>query len=283
MDRKAAQAWSLFWAAQGQGSRCLARCPELCAPLDAHWRGFASGLSANARILDIGCGAGAVGRALLSASPLLEVTGVDLARVPPSLKPRLRLLSNVAMEFLPFEAASFQAAVSQFGYEYGDPARSARAIAEVVAPGGLLSFLIHHPDGPLVNAMRRHRRAIEELCGLRVQAAFFAGDSMALSERIARLKRECANDELIDDAGRGLHTHIRNPESGRLQVWRAIVDALAPELAMLDSLELCCVDDRSIDSLLAPLQELFELRPPGALETRLGEPIAWIVEGVRRT
>jgi SAM-dependent methyltransferase len=281
MALQTAEAWSLFWAAQGPGSRCLARSPDLYAPLDAHWHGVAAGLSPTARILDLGCGTGAVGRALLYAAPRLHVTGVDLARVSQSRQPRLELLSDVAMESLPFAPASFQAVVSQFGYEYGDPVRSAKALATVVAPGGLLSFLIHHPDGPLVAAMRRHRRAIEGLCGLRIQAAFFAGDSITLAERIAMLKRECANDQLIDDAGRGLHTHIGNPESGRLQVWRAVVDALAPELVMLDSLELCCVDERSIDNVVEPLRQAFELRPPKPLRTHRGEPIAWIVEGTR--
>jgi hypothetical protein len=131
--------------------------------------------------------------------------------------------------------------------------------------------------------MRRHRRAIEGLCGVRIQAAFFAGDPSALAERIATLKRECANDSIIDDAGRGLHQQIRNPEPGRLQVWKAVVDALAPELFMLDSLELCCVDDRSIDRLLEPLKGHFELAATKTLRTWRGEPIALVIEGTRRS
>ncbi len=39
MALQTAEAWSLFWAAQGPGSRCLARSPDLYAPLDAHWHG----------------------------------------------------------------------------------------------------------------------------------------------------------------------------------------------------------------------------------------------------
>jgi SAM-dependent methyltransferase len=240
-------------------------------------------LPIGAHVLDLGCGTGAVGRALLKKSPGIRVSGVDLARIPPSGTGGLKLLSNIAMEKLPFEAASFDAVVSQFGYEYGNPDHSAISIARVLAPGGQLSLLIHHPEGPLVAGMRRHRRAIEGLCGVRIQAAFFAGDRSALAERIATLKRECANDTLIDHAERGLHGQINNPEPNRLQVWKAVVDALAPELFMLDSLELCCVEDRSIDSLIKPLEEAFDLDPPRALKTRQGEPIAWVIEGARRS
>ena len=281
-DAATAEAWSLFWAAQGPRSRCLARSPELYAPLDAHWHGFATCLPECARVLDLGCGTGAVGRALLHATRNLRITGVDLASIPPSSDTRLGLLSNVSMESLPFAPNAFDAAVSQFGYEYGDPVRSAGEIARVLAPGARLSFLVHHPEGPLVSAMRRHRRAIEGLCGVRIQAAFFAGDAMALSVRIAKLKRECANDSIIDDAERGLHSQIGNPESSRLQVWRAVIDALAPELVMLDSLELCCADDRSIDSLVHPLERRFDLEPSRLLRTTRGETIAWVIEGSRR-
>lgn len=234
-------------------------------------------------MLDLGCGSGAVGRALRETEPQLEVTGIDIARVPGSASPRLRLLSSVAMETLPFPDCSFDCAVSQFGYEYGDPLATSKEVARVLVPRGRLSLVVHHPDGPMLAAMRSHRRAIEGLCGVRIQAAFFSGDARALAERIALLKREVSYDSLIEKAGRGLHSHIRSPELGRMQVWRAVVDALAPELVMLDSLALCCADDRSIDSLVQPLATGFELQPRKLLRTRSGEALAWVIEGVRRT
>lgn len=278
-----AEAWSLFWSAQGQNSRCLAGSPDLSDPLDEHWLSLASRLPRFARVLDLGCGSGAVGRALNEASPHLHVTGIDIARVPTSTSRRLQLLSNISMEALPFPECSFDSAVSQFGYEYGDPLATSQQIARVIVPGGRLSFLVHHPNGPIVAAMRLHRRAIEALCGVRVQAAFFSGDARALSERIALLKREVSNDSLIEEAGRGLHSHIRKPEPGRMQVWRAVVDALAPELVMLDSLDLCCADDDSIERLVQPLAKTFDLQPQKVLRTRAGETLAWIIEGVRCT
>jgi SAM-dependent methyltransferase len=278
----AAEAWTLFWSEQALDSRCMARSPELCDCLDAHWRDLSSRLAPSCRVIDLGCGSGAVGRALRAADPRLHVTGIDIARVAPTLDPALELVSNVAMESLPFADGAFGAAVSQFGYEYADPEASAQEIARVLVPGSHLSFLIHHPDGPVVEAMRRHRRAIEGLCGLRIQAAFFSGNENALAERIAVLKRECANDSVMEEAERGLHSQIRSEELARLQVWKAVVEALAPELLMLDSLELCCTDDRDIDDLVTPLAQSFDLLAPEPLRTPTGEPIAWIVEGTRR-
>jgi len=279
-SRWTAEAWTTFWMEQGPESRCLEGIPEVRALLDAHWRQFACALPPESRVLDLGCGAGAVGHALHRAMPGLQVTGIDIARVPHSAEPRLTLLSNVAMESLPFADGSFEAAVSQFGYEYGDQDLAAAEMMRVLVPRAPFSLLIHHPDGPIVAAMRRHRQAIEGLCGLHVQSAFFSGNADDLADRLAVLKRDCP-DPLLDQAAVGLQAQIARDESGRLQVWRAVAEALAPELVMLDSLDLCC-GETDINHIVMPIMRWFELSRPTLLLTRSGEPIAWAIQGSRR-
>ena len=278
----AAEAWTAFWAEQGQTPRCMAGSAALCETLDAHWRNFGSRLPSGTRVIDLGCGSGAVGRALLSADSHLHVTGIDYAQVPASKDPRSETLSNVSMESLPFTDGAFGAAVSQFGYEYGRAEQVANELARVLVRGAPFCFLIHHPDGPIVADLRRHRRAIEGLCGPRVQSAFFSGNAQALAYRIAEVKRECANDPIVGQAERGLRNHLRDDELHRLQVWKAVVDALIPELIMLDSLELCRTDCLGIDHLVKPLAAAFDMEPPAILRDRAGESIAWIIHGQRR-
>src|SRR5256712_12942550 len=62
------RAVALFKAAEMRGRDAL-----------AEWRGLARRL-ASRRILDLGCGAGRVGRALMEYDPLREVVGVDVSR-----------------------------------------------------------------------------------------------------------------------------------------------------------------------------------------------------------
>ena len=277
-DAATAEAWSTFWDAQGPGSRCLARSPEL----DVHWHSFARTVWPTITILDVGCGAGAVGHALHMAEPRLQVIGIDVAQVPGTLNPRLQMLSGISMEALPFPDASLGAAVSQFGFEYGNTEAAADELARVLVPGSPLSLLIHHPEGPIVDDMRRHRRAIEGLCGLRIQAAFFSGNEIALAEHIAALKAKCSNDSIVEQTARGLISHITRDEPQRLRLWKAIIEALEPELVMLESLGLSSTVDQSIDTFAKPLGRSFDLQPVRILETRLGDPIAWIIEGRRR-
>jgi len=60
-----------------------------------------------------------------------------------------------------------------------------------------------------------------------------------------------------------------------------VADALAPELAMLDSLDLCC-GETDINHIVMPIMRRFELSQPVTLLTQSGEPIAWAIRGRRQ-
>lgn len=276
-----AQAWTAFWAEQGPKSRCLANAPrEILDLLDGHWHGLAPALPSN--VLDLGCGAGVVGRELLGANPQLRVTGIDIALIPQSGDPRLELIPWTPMESLPFDDASFDAAVSQYGYEYGQAHETALEVARVLSPGAPFSFLIHHSESPLVAGMRLHKKAIDGLCDSRICSAFVMGDATGLGEQLAVLKHQCLGDPIVDQAGYGLRIHIRQDERRRHEIWKAVSDALEPERVMLQALSLCCVGHDDVDYWLEPLKAGFELKTPAAIRMRSGEPIAWIIEGRRR-
>jgi malonyl-CoA O-methyltransferase len=94
-------------------------------------------LSPEQRVLDAGCGRGAVARALLTAFPGLEVSAVDLSpemlsHVPGAARPRRGSIQN-----LPFEDGSFDLVYCIEALEHaGNPEGAVDELCRVVRPGG---------------------------------------------------------------------------------------------------------------------------------------------------
>lgn len=272
--------WTLFWADSTQ-SRCAAGAPAIWQSLERHWTAFARTLARGAHVLDLGCGAGAVGRLLLAARADLQITGIDAARVPRSTLPRMELVPGTDMESLPFENGSFAAVVSQFGFEYGRTEEAAGEVGRVLAPGGELSLLVHHSQSEIVRASRERLGAVTAFLAPTMRASFCAGDAADFGAQLALLVQRYPDDPLIDQLARALPARLGWLAERRSSTWELLEQALAPEMRMSDSLGACCVAPSQIDGWLEPLRAVGELEPVSILHEADGTPIAWCVAGVR--
>lgn len=280
---QAAEAWTDFWREQSPDSHCLAGATsDVRQALQDHWAAFATAMSPGASVIDLGCGAGAAGQAMVSAQPRLRVVGIDIADIPHSRDPRIRLVPRTAMEQLPFGDGSFDGAISQFGFEYGHVERVARELSRVLRPSSPISFLVHHSEGKIATHGELHRQAIEALCGEQLQAAFLSGNAAILVRQLSLIRQQCPHERIIEQAAQGLMRHLTLSPPQREQVWQAVKTALAPELVLLAALEVASISPRQIDAWLAPLAGRFELKPPEAIRLPGVGPLCWKVEGVKR-
>lgn len=276
-----AEAWTSFWHEQNAG--CLAFAPGYIRwGLEDHWLSFAGLLAPATRVIDIGCGSGAAARSLLAAQRHLRVVGVDLADLDVEDEPSFELVPRTPMESLPFANASFGAAVSQFGFEYGDTRHAVEELARVLAPNARLSFLVHHSDSPIVTDAGLHKRALDGLTGNGLHAAFMSDEASVFDGQLTLLRQLCPQERIVDQAAHGLRRWIGSDADRRSQIWHAVVDALAPEQIMLDALEACCVSPGELQDWLAPLAERFEMAPPSTLTMGGGRPLAWRIAGRRK-
>ncbi len=116
------------------------------------WTEVADALAPGARVLDLGCGAGAalmaVGVALSRSGGFASFSGVDLARLPapaPELA-QADLRGETDICDLPYADCSFDLALSQFGADKALP-EALSEIRRVVRPGGRMTLLLHLRDG----------------------------------------------------------------------------------------------------------------------------------------
>lgn len=267
-------AWTEFWKDPAQ-TRCASGDPFVWRALTAHWSALAASLSRGAHVLDLGCGAGAVGNLLLAARPDLHVTGVDSARIPLSLRSQHELLPDTAMENLPFEAGRFAAVVSQFGFEYSRTADTVREIARVMTPGARISFVVHHEASPVVATTRARLSAIEGLLAPAMRAAFCGGDAPGFHGEMAALTDRFPHDTLISELAGSLTVRVGRAGNTRVAIWRAIEDALEPERCISSSLSESCVAPEQLDEWLSPLRRVFPTTAAAALRDAGGEPFAW--------
>ena len=277
-----AQAWTEFWHDQRDAIGCCARAPEIQAPIIGHWSAFARSLAAGSNVLDLACGAGAAGQALVSASASLRITGVDFAVVPLCSDPRVEILSATRMESLPFSDNSFDGAISQFGFEYGRIEDASRELARVLRPGAPISFLVHHAGARIATDSIAHRGALEAICGAELEAAFRSGSSIALDRQLGLIRHQYPHQRIIDEAAEGLRRHIGFPPAHRREIWQAVKAALAPELVMLADLEAASVSPEQMPRWLQLQAWGFDLQPPSVLMMTNGQPLCWKVEGIRR-
>lgn len=142
--------WDRYWRGMKEGGQFGvggASHPRL----NQFWREYFSSmgtLSAPKKMIDIGCGDGAVVAAAADTlgDECLQLTSLDISRHSLDLmRQRYPNVDGIVADALhiPLESGSFDLVTSQFGVEYAGRAAFVEA-ARLVAPGGQLALLVHH-------------------------------------------------------------------------------------------------------------------------------------------
>ncbi len=215
------------------------------------WGAWFRSFDTGADLLDLATGNGQVARyasgAAAACGKTFAITGVDYADVEAAsarMPPGCRLLGGVTLEKLPFPAASFDGASSQFGIEYADTRSALQELGRVLKPGGRALMLIHHSDSVITRqtadqiaaydavlgksgAIRHARRAFT--AHLKGVPAAAAEDALriAVQQAVARLEPVMAFEPVrymvgyLDDLLRGVASYEPKSALARLEVFEA--------------------------------------------------------------
>ena len=164
-DRLNAAQWSRYWQ-KGTITTFHGRFGEnYDGPVRDFWHEVFHRLPDGAKIVDLATGNGAV--ALLAAQfghrqhKTFDIVGIDSADVDPTslfagkafarhLR-RVRFLANTPVEATALPARTHDLAMSQFGIEYADMAKTVAEIARILKPeGGTFAGMMHHNDSAII-------------------------------------------------------------------------------------------------------------------------------------
>ena len=276
--------WTKFWQEFSPENEPTDRCfvpGDGRGALDKLWAQFAADLPPDGRVIDLGCGGGVVGSTLLSHRPDLHISGVDWAHVPMPDNPNLTIHAPVRMEALPFDDHSFDAAVSQFGIEYGKIVKTVQELQRVLAVGAPFCFLVHHRDSEIVREGSMRRRALEELMAGQLKSAFLSGSAQGIEDQKRRLRQQFPAEPMVKLVSDYFHRNIARTPEEKQAIWQKLFDELGPEIALLHELDRSAKSATELDTWLVDLQSAMNSVSMSVVRQESGEPIAWHVQGER--
>lgn len=202
MDRdQKEKAWKAFWERQqtSPGGSVVSSGPDPItrSQFDA-WADFCSRLEQGSRVLDLGTGGGKLPVILRQARPDLSIVGIDRADPLPPSPEGIELIGGVSMEELPFIDGHFDAAVSQFGFEYGNTAVISEEILRVVKAGGSIGIMVHLGDGPI---LAHNLKRQEQILWVKDEKAFFDEIRGMLRQENAIFREAIAFAQNLADEG----------------------------------------------------------------------------------
>jgi ubiquinone/menaquinone biosynthesis C-methylase UbiE len=175
------QAWDNFWRGSQTGGDWESAGPQDAA-LEQFWLSWIpqqlEQLLPNPRLLDIGCGSGAVAGFATQAATALErplsiyccdqsAAALELLQ---SKQPQVETLCGDATQ-LPVPDGHFHLLSSQYGIEYAGVTAATEA-ARVLAPGGRLAFIMHYRGGAIDAECREALAALEQALASGMLPAF---------------------------------------------------------------------------------------------------------------
>lgn len=303
-----ARSWSAYWSSGALHSCVGSFGGNYAGEVRGFWRAIVSTLPVGARLLDVATGNGALPALFIEDVPddrALQVDAVDLAAVQPAwlatapaaARERTRFHPGVRAESLPFADAAFDLAVSQFGLEYTDTARSVAELRRVVRPGGTVALVLHASESLIVRQAREELRHLAwmldeaglfdtggKLCealalaatpeGIRrleadpAAAALRASYNALMTQASDRAERSPCPDVVVDAQQAIARALMASRAAGSALAGQQLLDAMVTQLResqlRLRELVECALDRPAVAALLAPagatVERLVELR-----------------------
>jgi len=165
--------------------------------LRQHWLDIFASLQPSQSVLDLCTGNATLIRLakdLANNFESIHFTGVDYAKIEIdesfSNLENIKFLDSINVESLPFNKATFELVISNFGVEYSELDLTIPEISRVLKKGGRIELICHHEQSSLIT---ESRQCVEMLAKIHQSD----GVLMTLKKLVAELDKELPNDREI--------------------------------------------------------------------------------------
>ena len=221
--KQTAEQWSTFWEG-GSITTFLGRFENnYDSDILDFWQDELAKIPANSCLIDLATGNGAL--ALIAAryskanNKHLKITAVDYANIQPGstttgerdeLMEHIKFLGNTSIENTGLKSETFDLAISQFGFEYGNAVDSVTELSRLLKTQHSKVILMIHHESSAILEQTRDGLAQYQLC----QDPQFHEDIISLQTRLVQL-RDQKLDPAIDKEAERLRESL-NQRTGQL-------------------------------------------------------------------
>lgn len=299
------EAWTHFWRQGHITTFATSFSNNYDGTLGDFWQDYFTNLATHSRILDIACGNGAIAAlaAQLSMSQTKEfhICASDLAQIQPPANLERALLDTIDFypetpaQQQPFPSQSFDAIVSNFGFEYSETPATLKEIKRLLVSQGSFVALCHHTESTLIQqaesdaaiyqaALDTHQlfstlktvlrgRASGSTAQNKPSAAF----NKKMNAFIGAHGKQPSAKEIIQSISHLARSAAGNP----LEVQLANVDDAEKEFTFasrrLQHMQKAALSDAAISQLTTNATELgFAIQVQRPLISTAGQTIAWV-------
>ena len=274
------QAWTSYWQHSHNMGTCL---PEssgpLVATLNTVWDNLGKTIKQGSTILDLACGIGHVGLALLKIQPNFDITGVDYAKI--SSKAPFEILSNIDLSKLPFENNSFLHCVSQFGFEYSDMEKAASEVSRVTKPDGSLTFVMHHQGSKILKTNIDRYVCLNDLAKSDIWLAGKNKNIQNLQNSFDHLIGKFGETKLMMQIASAIRESLNLDPYQRDPYLDNLLTSIQQEMSIIENLEKASLSKGDISNLETYFNANWEFEKPKELSFE-NEPLAWVFHGKNR-
>lgn len=273
--------WSSYWHDPFTQTGCLPQTNAAVRQLfEAEWADLARDLGSSSRVIDLACGNGAAGAVMLAANGDLDMRGVDYAQVPERPDAPFPIDSQTSLEKLPFEAQSFDCAISQFGFEYAGAA-AADELVRVLAEGGRVKFAIHHEGSVLIADNSLRREILDKLLASDFGGLVLARDRSGLQALFDGLVGTYGQNPLVLEIATACRDWLPQPEDKTQQAMTAIRQGMERETSLIAAMQDAAWDEEKVLGFQRLTDEHIDWQSPRVLEHD-EKILCWIVSGTRK-